>query len=225
VSNPPNPPYGQNPYGNEPPGDQPPYGGQPAYPGGEYGGQPAEPKTDGVSIAAFVTGLLCCAPVGLILGLVGLSRTKDNQRKGRWAAVVGVVLGALGVLAWIGAVIFVVFVANTVVTPDNAEVGQCVNVDTDGDEVSMTKKECSESHDGEIVAVEEVNSDNRDAIEAGMADYCTEAVSAEDLTVLQGRDDIDLKAVIEDPSNVDNGDHLVCYAEAKSGKLDEKILD
>ena len=30
--------------------------------------------------------------------------------------------------------------------------------------------------------------------------------------------------MIEDPNDVSNGDHLVCYAEATSGKLDEKIL-
>ncbi len=225
MTTPPNPPEGNdNPYGAPPPPGQNPYGAQP-FPGGDpYGGQPAPPKTDGVSIAAFVTGLLCCAPIGVILGILGIRRTKNGERKGRWAAITGLVLGGLGILAWIGLAVGGVWVFNNAVTPDNAEVGQCVNIDTDDNEVSMLKKECDESHDGEIVAVEEVDSDNKDAIQSGMADYCVELLDAEDLTTLLSNDEIEVKAVIEDPSDVSNGDHIVCYAEAKDGKLKEKLL-
>jgi hypothetical protein len=231
VTTPPNPPegnenpYGAQPYGQDPYGSQPQYG-QPQY-GTPYPGGPeaTAPKTDGVSIAALVTGLLCCAPVNIILGIIGIRRTGDNKRKGRWMAVTGLVLGVLSVLVWVGLVVGGVWIFNNVVTPDNAEVGQCVDIDTDGDEVSMLKKDCTEDHDAEIVGVEEVDADNLEAIETGMADYCAEVVSEDDLATLFARDDIDLNAVIEDPSNVETGDHLVCYAEAKSGKLDEKILD
>ncbi len=226
MTTPPNPPpYGNdNPYGGPPPPGQPPYGATP-YPGGpEYGG-PGGAKTDGVSIAALVTGVLCCAPVNIILGIIGIRRTKEGQRKGRWMAVTGLVLGVLSVLVWVGLIAGGVWIFQNAVTPDNAEVGQCVNVENDDDEVSMLKKDCDEDHDAEIVAVEEVDSDNLEAIETGMADYCIEALSEDDLTTLLGRDDIDINAVIEDPSDVSNGDHLVCYAEAKTGKLDEKILD
>ena len=225
MTTPPNPPEGNdNPYGGPPPPGQNPYGAQP-YPGGDpYGGQPAEPKTDGISIAAFVTGLLCCAPVGVVLGIIGIRRTKDGQRKGRWAAVIGLVLGALGILAWIGVVAGGVWIFNNAVTPDNAEVGQCVNIETEDNEVTMLKKECSEEHDGEIVAVEEVDSENKEAIEVGMASYCQEVLSAEDLEVINADTSLELNAVIEDPSDVNNGDHLVCYVEG-DGKLDEKILE
>ncbi len=224
MTTPPNPPEGNdNPYGGPPPPGQNPYGAQP-YPGGDpYGGQPAEAKTDGISIAAFVTGLLCCAPVGVVLGIIGIRRTKDGQRKGRWAAIVGLVLGALGILAWIGVVAGGVWIFNNAVTPDNAEVGQCINIETDDNEVTMLKKECSEEHDGEIVAVEEVDSENKEAIEVGMASYCQEVLSAEDLEVITADTSLELNAVIEDPSDVSNGDHLVCYVEG-DGKLDEKIL-
>ena len=142
-------------------------------------------------------------------------------------------LGALGILAWVGVVVGGVWIFNNSITPDNAEVGQCVNIETDDGEVTvlndgevtMLKRDCSEDHDGEIVGVEEVNSENLEAIETGMADYCTEIIDPDDLTTLLERDDIELNAVIEDPNDVSNGDHLVCYAEATSGQLDEKILD
>ncbi len=224
MTTPPNPPEGNdNPYGGPPPppGDNP-YGAQP-FPGGP-GGQPAEVKNDGVSIAAFVTGLLCCAPIGVILGIIGIRRTKDGQRKGRWAAITGLVLGSLGILAWIGVVAGGVWIFNNAITPDNAEVGQCVNIETDDNEVTMLKKECNESHDGEIVAVEEVDSENKEAIELGMADYCRVALSAEDQEVIDADANLELLAVIEDPSDVNNGDHLVCYVEGDD-KLDEKILE
>jgi hypothetical protein len=213
------PPSGQNPYG------QTPYGGTPYPGGGEYGAQPVEKKTDGVSIAAFVTGLVCCAPVGVILGIIGIARTKNGQRKGRWAAVTGIVLGVLGIVAWVGLAVGGVWIFENTIRPDNAEVGQCVDIEDDGGEVSMLKKDCTEDHDGEIVGVEKVDSENREAIETGMADFCAEVVSAEDLTTIFERGDLELNAVIEDPDNVENGDTLVCYAQATEGKLDEKILE
>lgn len=244
-NNPPYPPYGggDNPYGNgggdnpygggdnnpygqsgqNPYGGQPPYGGTP-YPGGGYG-QSQEPSYDGVSIASLVLGLLCCTgPIGAVLGIFGLSRTKGGQRKGRWAAVTGIVLGVLSLIAYAVVIFGGFWFFNNTVRPDNAEVGQCVDIESD-DGVVMFKKDCSEEHDGEIVAVEEVDSDNRELIEATQVAYCYEVLSEEDAATIEERDDLELEAVLEDPSNVDVGDHIVCYVEATSGKLDEKVLD
>ncbi len=227
MTTPPNPPEGSdNPYGGPPPPPgQNPYGATPYTGGDAYGGgQPAPAKTDGISIAAFVTGLLCLGPISLILGIVGITRTKNSQRKGRWAAVIGVVLGLVGLVTWIAVVAGGVWLFNNAVTPGNAEVGQCVNIDTEDNEVTMLKKECNEDHDGEIVGVAEVDDDNRDAIQSGMAAYCLEIVDEDDVATLVSNDEIELLAVTEDPSDVSNGDHLVCYAEAKEGKLKEKLL-
>jgi hypothetical protein len=234
VTTPPNPPNGDdNLYGGPPPppGDNPPpppnpYGATP-YPGGDaYGGQAQAPKTDGISIAALVLGLSCCLSfVGIILGFVGLSRTKNGQRKGRWAAITGIVVGFLGTGVAIAVIAGGVWIFNNAVTPDNAEVGQCISIDEDGGEVTMLKKECSEKHDGEIVAVEELDSDSAKAAEDAQVGYCTELLSEEDLTAILERDDVELQAVFEDPNDVKDGDHIVCYVEATSGDLDEKVLD
>ncbi len=220
-------PYGGNPYGGA--GDQNPYGqpqhGQYGAPGGQ--GYPAAPvKTDGVSITAFVLSLICCAPVGLILGFVGLGRTKNGQRKGRWAAVTGIVLGVLGLAVWVLVIIGLasgVSWLNSVVTPGNAEVGQCVDIEEEDNTVFFTEKDCTESHDGEIVAKTTVDDDNVDAISERMTEFCSELLDPADLATITENQDLALYAVIEDPNNVEVGDHLACYVESDT-KLDEPIL-
>lgn len=211
---------GTNPYGGS---DTPGGFGQPPAPPGPPGGKP---PLDGVSIASLVLSLLCCTGlIGLILGFVGLSRTKDGKRSGRWAAIAGIAVGALAIVASIGFGVLLA-VAPDQIRPEEAEAGQCVDVDTESGGVSMTEKPCSEKHDGEIFAVEVVDSDNIEDIEDGEAGYCAELVTTEDLVELGTRDDLDFNAVIEDPDDINEGDHLVCYAEAKNGKkLDESLLE
>lgn len=238
-----NPPSGQDPYSKpqqpNPYGSGGGYGGGPGGygggPGGGYGGGPGggygypggsgsePPKTDGMSIAALVLSFLCClAPIGVILGFVGLRRTKGGQRKGRGLAIAAIVIGIIVslVVAGFGAAFFVF--ADSVVTPDNAKVGQCVNVDDEDGSVFLYKKECSEEHDAEIVGIAEVTDDNREEIESSMAGYCATAIDPDDFVKLTEYL-TDLDAVIEDPKNVDVGDTLVCYVNPGE-KLDKKIL-
>ncbi|WP_183096068.1 DUF4190 domain-containing protein [Nocardioides stalactiti] len=222
-------PYGNDPYGQQPPN---PYGGGGAGGasfGGAGGGGFQEPaKTDGVSVAALVLGLLCCtSPISLVLGFVGLKRTKGGQRKGRGMAITGLILGILGVLMYIGlGIALAAGVAwfDSLVQPDEAKVGQCIDVDDDDDNaVLLYEKECSEDHDGEIVAVAEVDDENRDTISNTMADFCATLVSPEDLVKLSEVEGLEFAAVIEDPEDVSNGDHLVCYV-TSDDKLDKKLL-
>ncbi|GAA3807571.1 DUF4190 domain-containing protein [Nocardioides panacisoli] len=215
-------PYGGNPYGN--PGDQNPYGGPPGPPYGGGAPQPAygapQPaKTDGVSIAALVSSLVCCAPVAVVLGFMGLSRTKNGQRKGRGLAITGLVLGILGVIVWVLAAIGVaggLSFLSSIVEPGEAKVGQCVNLDNDNDtnSVLMREADCTSEHDAEIVGVAEVNSDNIDQIKDQMTGFCPQVIDPDDLAKLADFTD-DLNAVIEDPNDVNVGDHLVCYIESK----------
>jgi hypothetical protein len=218
-----------NPYGGNPPGDQNPYGQQPYgqpynAPDGQSFGAPA--KTDAVSITAFVLSLLCCAPVGLVLGFIGLGRTKGGQRKGRWAAVTAIVLGLLGLVAWVLGAIGIaggISFLNSVVTPGNAEVGQCVDIEEDGSSVIFTEKDCTEEHDGEIVAVEEVTSENVDLVNEQMVGYCASIIDPDDQAVLDEHPELTLQAVTEDPGDIEAGDHLACYVESDDD-LTEPLL-
>lgn len=81
-----NPPAGGGPY---------PYGAAP-YPG------PQAPTTDGVSIAALVTSLLGMNVVAVVLGILGLRRTRKNGTQGRGLALAGLIIGAVELVAVIG---------------------------------------------------------------------------------------------------------------------------
>ncbi|CAM3725033.1 DUF4190 domain-containing protein [Isoptericola cucumis] len=90
-------PYAQSPYA------QSPYAQSP-YPAAA----PAPQGTDGVSIAALVTGILGLALVPLVLGIVGVSRTTRSQRPGKGLAIAGIVLGALSTVGWLIGVLVLV---------------------------------------------------------------------------------------------------------------------
>ena len=80
------------------PGQQP---GQPV----QYG-QPAWRPTDGFSIAALVTSLLGFNVIAIVLGIIGLNRTKNGAMSGRGMAIAGIVIGSLWFVAVIILMIF-----------------------------------------------------------------------------------------------------------------------
>jgi hypothetical protein len=182
-----------------------------------------------------VLGLICCAPVGLILGFVGIKRTKDGQRKGRGLAIAGIVLGLLGLLAWVGigiAAVAGIAWFDSVLLPEEAEAGQCINVDDDdNDAVILYEKECNEEHDGEVVYVGEY-SEIEDSVESlgGLyANACIDVMRAnapDDLAAVEAALGGGLDAwgvVVEDPEKFGEGDDFICYVEP-GDKLDEPIL-
>lgn len=57
---------------------------------------------DAVSVASLVASVLMCGPLGFILGIIGLARTADDKRRGRWAAVAGIAISSLTMLVAVG---------------------------------------------------------------------------------------------------------------------------
>ncbi|WP_282944283.1 DUF4190 domain-containing protein [Cellulomonas endometrii] len=105
-------PQGGYPQAGYPQGDQQqggyPGGGYPGggYPGapspyapGQYPGPPQGSSTDGVSIAALVTGIFGLGVIPIVLGVIGLRRTKQKGTQGKGLAIAGIVLGSLAILA------------------------------------------------------------------------------------------------------------------------------
>lgn len=231
-----NDPYSSNPYGGvnppPPPGGGPPGGNPYAAPGNGGGDAPL----DGVSVGSLVTAVLCCTgPIGVILGIIGIVRTKAGQRRGRWMAVTGTVVGALATLSLAGIGIFFAWFANTVVTPDNAEAGQCVDLDTDSGDVFMTKAECGDEHDAQIYAVHELTESEVEAIDnrdIGQVAVCLEEAFTElpspfdDKGRLTIEDyEVQIDGVANNPSSLEAGDVMICYVEAVDDKLEGDLLD
>ena len=61
------------------------------------GFQPIPPqKTNGLAVAGFVSSLVCCTPVGIVLSAIGLSQiNKDPSQKGRGLAIAGLIVGSI----------------------------------------------------------------------------------------------------------------------------------
>ena len=230
-----------NPYGGPPgppadrePGDQSsysPYGGNAyggnAYGGNAYGGPGTGGGVDPVSITGFVLSLLCCTGiVGVILGIVGLSRTKNGVRKGRWAAISAIAIGAVSTVLFVGAIGFFTWFGTSTVSIENADVGQCVNVDELSDnDATLFKKDCDEPHEAEIAIADDFTSEQADAFFEGFPDaVCSEDLD-EEYAAAYATGDYDLGLVFE-ASDPDAGDAFVCYFERSDGDdLEEPIVD
>ena len=112
---PPPPPAAQQPVSAQPAAPQPP-NPQPVAPQTATPKQQTAPAADkpanawslysvpldAVSVASLLASVLMCGPLGFILGVIGLARTADDKRRGRWAAVAGIAISSLTMLVVIG---------------------------------------------------------------------------------------------------------------------------
>lgn len=69
-------------------------------------------KTNVLAIIALITGILSMAIVPVILGHIALSQIKKTGEQGRVMAIVGLVLGYLGVAGWIIVIIAISIAAS-----------------------------------------------------------------------------------------------------------------
>lgn len=110
---------------------------------------PPRRELDAFAISSFVCGLTCCAgPAAVGLGIAGMVRTRGGRRRGRWAAVTGLVTGTLGTLALIACGITLVVTTVDDLSAADARAGQCVDIDFLDAPGSVS---CTEPHDGEVV--------------------------------------------------------------------------
>ena len=56
-------------------------------------------KTNGLAVAGFVTGLVCCSPVGIILSVIALSQISgDPSQKGKGLAQAGLIISIVSLV-------------------------------------------------------------------------------------------------------------------------------
>ena len=72
---------------------------------GDSTGAPPVRKLSVASLLSLICGVLGCVPfvmggLAVLLGIVGIARTGNRVRKGRWMAVVGLVLGLASIGGW-----------------------------------------------------------------------------------------------------------------------------
>ncbi len=59
---------------------------------------PATPPSNALAIWALVIGLLCCAPAGIVMGIIGLNKYPEGS-SGKTISIVALVLSILGIVA------------------------------------------------------------------------------------------------------------------------------
>ena len=108
VTPPPAPPAAPQPASAAPqPGTLPPVNVQPiSYPAGD---RALVTPWNGMAIASLVLSVVGLSLIGVILGHIALSRIKRTGEQGYVLALIGVILGYLGILIWIVAAIFAAF--------------------------------------------------------------------------------------------------------------------
>lgn len=134
-----------------------------------------KPPLDGVSVAAVVTGAVGLGPVAIALGAVGLRRTTKQWRRSPTIAGVGLGLGILGTLGWIGLGVAAGLGAfsgpDLTATPGDVETartahasalaaGNCVETVPPQQEVGEVRiVPCAQPHLAQVLAVEDYPAD------------------------------------------------------------------
>lgn len=198
-----------------------------------YGGaNDGSASYSGVAIASFVCSLTCCLGIpAVILGAIGIAKTGAGKARGRWMAVTGIVLGVLGTIAMVivgAGFAGLIALGQRVVTPENAEVGQCVEAETTEDTVNMFDTGCSVPHNGQIFAVLTPTQADVTAGRTAM-ELCLTRVAGSfpgiEGQIVEGQARLDLDgeevqvSAVGEQLDLVAGSTVVCWIEATDGEL------
>lgn len=234
----PPPPPAQSPYGTPPPA-QPQYGtpqygaptygtpapAQPAMAGG-YPGMPGmpgavePPPSKAMAITALVTSLICCTPVGLILAIIVIVRSKDGRNHGKGLAIAALIISiifSIGIAIGGYALTQVDWdeVARDLSPVQNLQTGDCFDSDdlmNDKSEiVDITETSCNGTHDAEVLFARDLTADEAENWPTMTEDPCFAILTEKGLL---DKADLSLYDVggltIGDDPNA--GDNLACIA-------------
>jgi hypothetical protein len=219
------PSYGQP---APPPYGQPQYG-QPAMAAGGYPGAPVEAEpSKAMAIAALVLSLLCCFPIGLILAIVVLVRSRDGRNHGRGLAIGAIVASIVSVMALSAAVYGLTQVDWDDLLPvEQLETGECLNASnlTDDSEdfvEDIEEVSCDDPHDAEVLVTKELTQGDAEAYEPASSTLCTDLITEGGLSGKIGPDIGYFGLTTDAAPNA--GDKLVCIAYRLDGSKLEAPL-
>ncbi|SKA91342.1 protein of unknown function [Agreia bicolorata] len=69
------------------------------------------------ALFALITGVLLISPVAIVLGHIGIAQVRRRRQSGMILAVVGLILGYLGLIATVGALVALVMFVSSGPTP------------------------------------------------------------------------------------------------------------
>jgi len=210
------------------PGYGPPQGyAQPSVqpPGGYATGAPYPVRpTDGVSIAALVTGILSLGLVPIVLGIVGLKRTKANGTNGRGMSIAGIVLGGISLVFW------------SIVI--GVSVWAAIYVDNNADEISTALQSAiadqpTQSEPSEPAEFDESVTPLHEAVPLTVATFTSDGLVVNDALITQGAVEAYTAAFTDASSTVDvviadwdSPDLALAWATAaKAGFTADQIID
>ena len=223
-------PYGSPQYGAAQPG-------QPGQPGMmPNAGYPAVPVDDspskGLAIAALVSSLICCTPVGFVLALIVLRKGKDGRNHGKGLAIAALVISVI-FSVFLGATAYGLSqvdwdeVGQSLAPVENLATGECFtasNLTNDDAEFVEDIKEvsCSTSHDAEVLVTKELTQADAEAYDAADSTLCTDLITAGDAAA-KVTPAIGYFGLTTD-ANPNAGDKLVCVGYNLDGsKLDAPL--
>jgi hypothetical protein len=198
---------------------------------------PGQPKRlDGLAVAALCCGLAAFVPLvgvlAVVFGVVALGRLRSGHQRGRGLAIAGIVLGALGTLAWAAVIAFAVVAGEpeTQATPSAAATGRSqVFVDKlkAGDCFSGGRKDqidlvtaipCSSPHESQVVAVIELSDGpypGEAKVTAESEKGCTD--KADPLLTDSAYSDLEPSYIYPDADTWRGDRSVLCLVEAPSG--------
>lgn len=152
-------------------------------PSGPWPGHAEAPPSKGLAIGALASSLLCCLPIGLVLGIVVLRRGRDGRDHGRALAISAIILSALAMLS------SVVFVGLALAFHDVRVVadlrpGDCISADglqRPGEDVgTITEQDCTQPHDAEVLSSGTLTAEEARKLDSlGYLERCDTAMSGD----------------------------------------------
>ncbi|UWW07522.1 DUF4190 domain-containing protein [Mycolicibacterium brumae] len=141
--------------------------------------QPPRPTT-GWAIAALIFGIIGGAVIGIICGLVALSKIKTGRFAGRGLAITGLILSGLWIVIGIIAVVVLTLLPSDTDDHFVPAVGTCFAAEPDGNFYESDVLSCDQPHKVEVFAVFTVPGDQYpgDAAAEKFVDRCNSEYAA-----------------------------------------------
>jgi hypothetical protein len=179
----------------------------------------------GMAIAALVIGIFGCTIIGFLvaipLAIIVLVRSRGGQNHGKGLAITAIIVSVISLaITVVGGIALGIYV-NGLTDVNDLKPGDCITAngltDAKADTIDTIRTvECTEKHDGEVLATTEVTAELADDFsQMDPQATCAPAIEAAGKTALVN-EDINVTALtVPDP---DAGDNIACVAYRVDGK-------